>query len=69
MSYERCDYESVDEKSLSLSYVTRNYERKTLGSNGLIYEMLTCSEEVSNIYKIIFHLYLNAVRLLHNSKN
>ena len=28
-------YESVDEKSLSLSYVTKNYEKKNPGTNGL----------------------------------
>ena len=31
ISYECCDYESVDEKS----YVTKNYERKNPSTNGL----------------------------------
>ena len=35
ISYERRDYESVDEKSLSLSYVPKNYERKNSGSKGI----------------------------------
>ena len=35
-SYERRDYESVDEKILSqLSYVTKNNEKKTSCSDGL----------------------------------
>ena len=34
-SYERRAYESVDEKSLSYSYVTKNDEKKNLGTNGL----------------------------------
>ena len=33
--YERRDYESVDEKILSLSYVTKTTQKKTSCSNGL----------------------------------
>ena len=35
ISYERRAYESVDEKSLSLSYGTKNDEKKNPGTNGL----------------------------------
>ena len=33
--YERHNYESVDEKSLSLSHVPKNDEKKNPGTNGL----------------------------------
>ena len=35
ISYERRDYESVDEKKLILGYVPKNYEKKNSGSKGL----------------------------------
>ena len=37
ISYEHCDYESVDKKSLSKpGYVSKNYEKKNSGTKGLI---------------------------------
>ena len=35
ISYERRDYESVDEKNFILVYVPKNYEKKNSGSKGL----------------------------------
>ena len=35
ISYERRDYESVDEKSLSWAMSGKNYEKKNSGSKGL----------------------------------
>ena len=35
ISYERRDYESVDEEKLILVYVPKNYEKKNSGSKGL----------------------------------
>ena len=34
ISYERCDYESIDEKKTILGYVPKNDEKKS-GRNGL----------------------------------
>ena len=34
-SYERRDYELIDEKKLILVYVPKNYEKKNSGSKGL----------------------------------
>ena len=35
ISYERRDYESVDEKKPILGYVSKNYEKKNSGTKGL----------------------------------
>ena len=35
ISYERRDYESVDENEPILGYVSKNYEKKNSGSKGL----------------------------------
>ena len=35
ISYERRDYESVDEKSLSKAMSRKNYEKKNSGTKGL----------------------------------
>ena len=35
ISYERRDYESVDEKKPILGYVLKNYEKKNSGTKGL----------------------------------
>ena len=41
ISYERRDYESVDEKKPILSYVLKNDEKKNSGSKGLICACVT----------------------------
>ena len=41
ISYERRDYESVDEKKPILGYVSKNYEKKNSGTKGLIFNSIS----------------------------
>ena len=46
-SYERCDYESVDEKSLSGAKSLKTRGKKNPGTNGLIYPTMYFKDRVT----------------------
>ena len=56
-SYERRSYESVDEKSLLLGYISKIQEKQNSGTNGLNVPLVSFDEKI-NKHFFQTHYYL-----------